>query len=150
MDKFEELCKQFEELTLDEHKGYLMEQSRKLLPVFGTAFKDAVAALTAYTAFILGAVAADGKFTGTEYELVSPMLSVFLGRTLSFEECMTIAEQAGATTEQHRQFLDSLVDMFGEVDQDIKSDLVIVALIICAVDGKVSDDEKKWIATLIE
>ncbi len=46
--------------------------------------------------------------------------------------------------------MDRMVDVIGLVSPELKDDIVLVCLMVCAVDGKVSAKEKKWIKQLIE
>ena len=42
-----------------------------------------------------------------------------------------------------------MVDILGLLSDELKDDIVIICLMICAIDGKVSLKEKKWIKQLI-
>ena len=44
---------------------------------------------------------------------------------------------------------DKIVDDYGKLSDELKVDLVIVCLLMCAVDGKVSQKEKNWLKKLI-
>ena len=43
-----------------------------------------------------------------------------------------------------------MVDILGELDDELKDDIVIVCMMICAIDGKISLKEKNWIKQLIK
>ena len=43
-----------------------------------------------------------------------------------------------------------MVDVIGCFSDEMKTDIVIVAMLICAVDGKISFKEKNWIKKLID
>ena len=46
--------------------------------------------------------------------------------------------------------MDLMVDMLGLVSPELKEDIVVLCLLVCAVDGKVSRKERKWIEKLVE
>ncbi len=50
----------------------------------------------------------------------------------------------------YKRTMDRMVDVIGLVSPELKDDIVLVCLMVCAVDGKVSAKEKKWIKQLIE
>ena len=43
-----------------------------------------------------------------------------------------------------------MVDLIGFADEDLKDEIVLLCLLVCAIDGEVSDEEKAWIKQLIE
>ena len=45
--------------------------------------------------------------------------------------------------------VDLMVDILGTISLDLKRDIIIVCMMICAVDGKISYKERKWIKQLI-
>ena len=42
-----------------------------------------------------------------------------------------------------------MVDILGMVSVELKTDIILVCLMVCAIDGHVSRKEKKWIKQLI-
>ena len=54
-----------------------------------------------------------------------------------------------ADNRQLKRYVDDMVDLLGLVSDDLKEDIILVCLILCAVDGKISAKEKRWIKQLI-
>ena len=46
--------------------------------------------------------------------------------------------------------VDDMVDLIGCFSDEMKADIIVVAMLICAVDGKISQREKNWIKKLIK
>ena len=46
--------------------------------------------------------------------------------------------------------MDAVADLLGEVSPDLKDDIVMVCMLVCAVDGSISERERAWIRQLIE
>ena len=46
--------------------------------------------------------------------------------------------------------VDEMVDLIGLFSDELKADIIIVIMLICAVDGKISLREKNWIKQLIK
>ena len=53
-------------------------------------------------------------------------------------------------TKELKDRADLIIDEYGKLDQDLKYDLCLVCMLICAVDGKISNKEKKWLQQLID
>ena len=49
-----------------------------------------------------------------------------------------------------KNMVDDMVDLIGCFSDEMKADIIIVAMLICAVDGKISLKEKNWIKKLIK
>ncbi|MGN1076979.1 MAG: hypothetical protein ACI4ST_00530 [Candidatus Gallimonas sp.] len=48
-----------------------------------------------------------------------------------------------------KQVVDYVVDLLGELDEELKADIITVCLLVCAIDGKISKKEEKYIRQLI-
>ena len=49
-----------------------------------------------------------------------------------------------------KNMVDDMVDLIGCFSDEMKADIILVAMLICAVDGKISLKEKNWIKKLIK
>ena len=49
-----------------------------------------------------------------------------------------------------KNMVDDMVDLIGCFSDEMKADIILVAMLICAVDGKISQREKNWIKKLIK
>lgn len=49
-----------------------------------------------------------------------------------------------------KKVVDEMVDVLGILSDDLKNDIVLVCMLICAVDGKISLKEKSWIKQLLK
>ena len=52
--------------------------------------------------------------------------------------------------EHIKTYVDDLIDILGEISEGLKTDIIFVCMIICAIDGKVSLRERLWIKKLIK
>lgn len=97
----------------------------------------------------MAAVAADGKLAEEEYHLLKPVFDAVEGRSVTFEEAKQIFKDAGFDKPgEYKDAVDAMVDIFGTVSLDVKNDMITVCLLVCAVDGKISFSEKRWIKQL--
>lgn len=148
MKEFDELCKEFEQMDPLLSRATLAVKSADVLPKLSkmTGKLDAAAI---FATFILGAIAADGRLSEGEYESVYPLLHVFFGDELNYEDCRTAVRRLKPEGRELKKALDDMVDLFGSFDEDLKEDVILVCMLICAVDGKISLKEKNWIKKLI-
>ena len=67
-----------------------------------------------------------------------------------YQEAQEIFENTGLNrSEDYKAAVDDMVDIVNMVPE-IREDVVIVCLLACAVDGKISFKEKQWIKRLID
>lgn len=43
-----------------------------------------------------------------------------------------------------------MVDVFGQLSDELKEDIIIICMLICSIDGKISLKEKNWIKKLLK
>lgn len=149
MKEFQQLCKTVEDLPQGEKERFITSRLATVLPVLAGMFGDETNAAALLGDFILCSMAADNKLTAEEYALGYPFLRLMFGE-----------ETEGATYEDRiralradKKFLqknvDDVCDLLGKLSEDLKADIILICLAVCAIDGKVSAPEKKWIRQLI-
>lgn len=149
MKEFEQLCKEFEQLDIMSYSAYLTEKSLNVLPALQAIAEDGIDGASIFFSFIIGAIVADGKLASEEYLLISPLLKTFFGQTVSYEECKKVLKSYKKESNELKNVVNQMVDILGLLSDELKNDIVIICLMICAIDGKVSLKEKKWIKQLI-
>ncbi len=151
MDHFDVLCKVLEKMDPETYDQIIMEKSSRIIEALTTITEDDVDGISIYLDFILCAISADGVLAEEEYLLVKPSLEALIGREISYGEALEIFKAAGLEDpEEYKNSVDLMVDILGLLSQELKDDIVLVCMMVCAVDGVISDSEKAWIAQLIE
>ena len=102
-----------------------------------------------FAAFIIASVYADGTLDEAEYALLLPGLIETFGNDFGFEDVKAVIENSKKEGRQLTEFTDALCDYFGLLSEELKDDLVLLSLLVCAVDGKVSKKEKRYLRQLI-
>ncbi|HJA02372.1 MAG TPA: hypothetical protein H9797_03210, partial [Candidatus Gallimonas gallistercoris] len=92
---------------------------------------------------------ADGTLDEAEYLLLLPHLRDAFGEGFGFDEVKAVIETSKKEGKAVIDFADALCDWFGVLSEDLKDELVLLSLLLCAVDGKVSKKERKYIRRLI-
>ncbi len=150
MNDFDRLCKTFEDLDPASYSVVLAQKSKDVLAGLAAVTGDAQSAVDLYVDIVLMAISADGKLDREEYILVEPGLSAAVGQDITYDDARKIFAKANLDARDNKAAVDEIVDMVGQVSPEIKDDIVLLTLIICSVDGKVSGKEKAWIRQLIK
>ena len=146
MNDFNYLCKQFEEMDSDTFGSVLADYSSRVIPALEAL--SGGNGIELFTTFIFGALAADGKLTEEEYIAVMPMFKAFFGDAVNYDDCKLLFKQMAK--KELKNNVDEIVDTLGLLSDDLKNDIIIICMMICSVDGKISLKEKNWIKKLIK
>ncbi len=149
MSNFNQICKEFEQLDVSNYGVILAEKSLKILPALKKISNDGLTGASVYATFILEAIVADGKVSEEEYLLCYPLLRVFFGEEINYEYVKNTAKLLKPQSRELKKCVDGMVDLLGQISEDLKNDVIVVCMMICAVDGKISLKEKNWIKQLI-
>ena len=150
MSDFNKLCKEFETIDAATYSMLLTEKSLKIVPALMAISEDGLTGAEIFASFIMGAVAADGKLSEEEYVLIYPLLHLFFGDNVNYEDCKKAVRSMRHEGKELGKIVDEMVDVIGMVSEEMKDDIIIVMMLITAVDGKISLREKNWIKKLIK
>lgn len=149
MDDFDRLCKEFEQLDFFSYGAFLAEKAAKIIPALNKITRNELSGSRIFALFILGAVAADGRLTEEEYAVLYPTFKNFFGDNIDYVRCKKIFEGAPEEVNRLADSVDFMADMLAAFSEELRDDVVIACLMICAIDGKVSAKEKAWIKRLM-
>lgn len=150
MREFNLICKEFEQLDSLSYGVILAKKSAKILPALKNITKDGLTGAAIYSTFILGAIVADRRISEEEYALCYPLLRAFFGEEIDYNDVKKAVKLLKTESTELKRNVDEMVDILGELDDELKDDIVIVCMMICAIDGKISLKEKNWIKQLIK
>ena len=150
MKDFDKICKDFENIDIDTYAAVLTEKAMKLIPALSAFSEDGLSGVEIFASFIYGAIAADGKLSEDEYALIYPLLHAFFGDSINYEDAKRAFSSLSKEYKELKNMVDDMVDLIGCFSDEMKADIIVVAMLICAVDGKISLKEKNWIKKLIK
>ncbi len=150
MTDFDKLCKEFEQLDVVSYTTLLADRSQRIIPYLAAITQDGESGVEIFASFIYGAIAADGRLSEEEYAIVYPLLHAFFGDSLNYEDAKKAFRKIKAENRDVKKTVDEMVDVLGILSDDLKNDIILVCMLICAVDGKVSLKEKNWIKQLMK
>ena len=149
MFEFDKLCKEIEGMDPQIFGEIFAEKSVTVLAALVAITKDGIDGVQIFLHFILCSVAADGKLDENEYLLLKPMFEKLAGKEVSYDDAVAIFKAAGLDRpREYKKAVDDMVDILGMVSLDLKREIIGLCLMVCAVDGKISRKEKKWIKQL--
>ena len=149
MKDFNELCRSVEELSPLEYAAVLGRTSLKIMPAIRAFSEDGRTCAEVLAAFVIASVYADGKLDESEYLLMAPLLKAFFGEDFDFEDAKKLAKEWRKEGRAVKKEVDYLVDFLGTLSEELKGDIILACLLMCAVDGKVSLKEKSYIRQLM-
>lgn len=151
MSQFDDYCNQIAAIPKDDKMNMIGDLTNEILADLTDITEDGMSAVEIYTDFILCAVASDGKLAKEEYELIKPIFDAAAGKETTYEEAVEIFRNSGLDKpEEYKRTVDLMVDLLGEVSVELKQSIITLCLLVCAIDGEVSKEEKEWIANLVD
>lgn len=149
MNEFKQICREAEALDPVEYGAILAVKTAKIMPALHALTRDPAESAMMLATFMIGSVYADGKLDEAEYELMKPMLEAFFGQEVNFEQAKKVVKAFSPEGKELKRVVDYVVDLLGELDEELKADIITVCLLVCAIDGKISKKEEKYIRQLI-
>ena len=151
MTDFDTLCKTLEQMDSDKFAEIFSNKSADVITELTALTDDSRDAVTAYLQFILASVAADGVLSKPEYILLKPWFEKMTGKEVSYDDAVGIFNDMCLNEpEAYKNIVDTMVDIIGLVSEGIKDDIILLCLLVCAIDGEITDEEKKWIKQLAD
>jgi uncharacterized pyridoxamine 5'-phosphate oxidase family protein len=150
MSDFDTLCNKLAEMDHTQFKQIFNEMSVRVMEELTQVMMDGKDGLSVYLEFLLASVAADGKLSKPEFELLKPMFDMIADGDVTYEQGVAMFKDMGLDqAEGYEKVVDTMVDILGLVDAGLKDDIVFLCLLVCAIDGEVTEKEKDWIRQLM-
>lgn len=146
---FEEIYGRFSAIDKSAYKEVLEQKSNEVLPLLMDISGSETTGARLLAMFVLGAALSDGTLDKKEYEILKPTFKSFFGDDIDFNAATALVKSMVDGGNGLIKVVDELVDLLGIFSDEFKSELVLICLMICAVDGVVSEPEKEWIKKLI-
>lgn len=150
MTSLDEVCDVIRNCDKDVFNSIFDVKSSRVITALTGIADSGFDAISTYVNFIMAAVSADGKLTKPEYELIKPIFDMLNGSDSTYEDALGIFRQLNlGDSENLRDTVDRMVTMVGMISPDMKNDMILLTLMVCAVDGEITPEEKSWISQLI-
>ena len=149
MTEFYELCKEAEDIDFETRCAILRGKSEELLPLLSEKSLDGESGEDILSTFLISAMAADDRLSQEEYELLHPLLSSFLGEKMNYKDAKKAVGSMKKEAREMKKISEKMIEVLSEFSDELRKEIVLVILMICASDGKVSLSEKLWIQKLL-
>ena len=149
MTEFYELCKEAEDIDFETRCAILRGKSEELLPLLSEKSLDGESGEDILSTFLISAMAADGRLSHEEYDLLHPLLSSFLGEKMNYKDAKKAVGFMKKEAREMKKISEKMIEVLSEFSDELRKEIVLVILMICASDGKVSLSEKLWIQKLL-
>lgn len=146
---FNQLCKEAESLDPLEYATVIAAKTAKIVPALHSLTGDYLETAGMFASFLMASVYADGKLDESEYLMLLPSLRLLFGDDIDYESAKALARVFKPESRELKKAVNDLVDILGEMSEELKDDIITVCLLICAVDGKITLREKDYIKQLI-
>ena len=151
MSDFDTLCKQLEQMDSAKYAEIFSDITDTVIAELVALTADGKDGVTAYMQFVLASVAADGVLSKPEFMLLKPWFDKMTDSDTTYEQAVEIFNGLGLDDpEVYKNIIDTMVDIIGLVSEEIKDDIVLLCLLVCAIDGEISQEEKDWIKQLAQ
>lgn len=147
---FNQLCKEVERLDPLQYAAIITAKTVKIVPALQALTEDYLETAGMIASFLMASVYADGKLDEAEYLLLLPSLKLLFGEDIDYDGAKAIARYFKPEGKELKKAVNQIVDVLGELSEELKADIITVCLLICAVDGKISLKEKNYIKQLIK
>ena len=147
---FEQICKEVEKLNPKTYAKIVSQKSTRVLDELTKVSGEGLDGIAIYTGLILGAVISDGKVAEEEFAIINPMLDIALGMDVTIEHVKQYLKYFKQESKEYKQFVKSVDALFDEISGDLQTDIIVICLLVCGVDGNVSFKERMWLKSLFK
>ena len=149
MTEFDDLCREAEDIDFETRCAILKGKSQEILPLLSEKSEDGESGADILSTFLFSAMAADGRLSEEEYDLLYPLLSSFLGDKINYTDAKKAVGAMRKENREMKKISEDMVGVLAEFSEDLRREIVLVIMMICAADGKISLSEKLWIKKLL-
>ena len=149
MTEFDDLCREAEDIDFETRCAILKGKSQEILPLLSEKSEDGESGADILSTFLFSAMAADGRLSSEEYDLLYTLLSSFLGEKINYTDAKKAVGAMRKENREMKKISEDMVGVLAEFSEDLRREIVLVIMMICAADGKISLSEKLWIKKLL-
>ena len=149
MTEFDDLCREAEDIDFETRCAILKGKSQEILTLLSEKSEDGESGADILSTFLFSAMAADGRLSSEEYDLLYPLLSSFLGEKINYTDAKKAVGAMRKENREMKKISEDMVGVLAEFSEDLRREIVLVIMMICAADGKISLSEKLWIKKLL-
>lgn len=149
MSEFDSFCDKIANLPLEQKEANINALTKDILPTLRVITEDDKTGIQIYINFLLAAMGADGKLSVEQYNLFKPLFDATAGAPTTYDDALHMFRTAGLDKQaNYKDAVDLMVGVVGLASNDLKQSILMLCLMVCALDGSVTQKEKDWLAPL--
>ena len=149
MTEFDKLCQEAEDIDWETRCAIVRGKSREILPLLQKIDVEGSSGAEILLLFIFASMTADGRLSEEEYALLYPLLKDFLGDDINYSDAKKAVKDMKAESKELKAITEKMIDVIGSFSPELRKDVVLVVMVICASDGRISLRERAWIRRLL-
>ena len=143
MNKFKDFLKIIEKEDKGEQFQMVHGLSGRILPALAE-LGGGNEAVRLFCTFLFTTMAADGRLAEAEFLTAAPLFHAFFGEDFDYDICREYVMDA-----KNEDVTTAVITLLHRLPAELQGDMILVAFILCAVDGKVSRKEKAYLKKLL-
>ena len=145
MRDLNKLLKTVQKMPKEQLFVFVQETSLEIIPALQALSGETNDSVMVYCLFLHGVLAADGRLADEEYVTIEPLCKALFGDSFDYASCKTKVENMAYDD----SLFDQMVQLVKVLPEEVATNLILVTIAICAIDGKISKPEKALIERLI-
>lgn len=148
MTDFQKLCRICEQMTDVERGLNVTAKAVEVVAKLKALDIPGVRPVETLVAFIVGSAVADGKLDDNGYVAIAPSLEKAFGGECDIAVIKQSYKVSKDVRREVKRHAEQLMSVISRVDDDLADDIVLLCLLICSVDGKVTLKERSYVRQL--
>lgn len=148
MFEFNKMCDEYQRLTNTEKRIIIAEKTIKIFAELSALNVCGIDPFETLAGFIVGSVVADGKINEQEYLLMYPTLVQIFGKDFDYNSVKKTFATDAECKNSVCKYTENMLKILTMLNENIKTDVIILCLCVVSMDGKINFKERKYIKRL--
>lgn len=143
MLEFKKTCNDVEKLSIVAKNKLITEKTKTILKKLSLLKNNYLDNLNTLAAYMIGAAYENFEIDEKEYLLIYPALLEIFGKEFDFLKVKNSFKTK--TRGILKKITDNMITMLSNYKQDFKNDVIILCLCVFAYNGRISNEERKYL-----
>ncbi len=143
MLEFKKTCNDVEKLSIVAKNKLITEKTKTILKKLSLLKNNYLDNLNTLAAYMIGAAYENCEIDEKEYLLIYPALLEIFGKEFDFLKVKNSFKTK--TRGILKKITDNMISMLSNYKQDFKNDVIILCLCVFAYNGRISNEERKYL-----
>lgn len=149
MSDYDKIFEKVNSMPPEERSSHFCEESLGVLNSLNHFTIDMNESCSIFMNYMFVCAAIDGKFHVKEFELLKPLINMVVGKESTYDIAAKMYREIISADNGGKKAVREMIELLDEVKSELSSNMIELAYILCASDGRVCFREKKFIKQLI-